>query len=64
MKEIRKFNDEYENWIMLEIQLFYKFFYKLLIWWMIICKWKSVINDGLKWKPIRDWLHQHFVKIL
>ena len=27
MKEIRKFNDEYENWIMLEIQTILQIFF-------------------------------------
>ena len=27
--------------------------YKLLMWWMIINKWKNDINGGSKWKPIR-----------
>ena len=34
------------------------------MWWVIIGKWKSDINDGSRWKPIRDWLQQYFIKIL
>ena len=31
---------------------------------MIIGKWKYDINDGPRWKPIKSWPHQHFVKML
>ena len=31
---------------------------------MIIGKWKNDINGGTKWKPIRNWPHQYFVKML
>ena len=27
-------------------------------------KWKNDINGGPRWKPIKGWPHQHFVKIL
>ena len=47
-----------------DTKFFYKKFYKPLMWWMIIGKWKSDINDKPRWKPIRSWTHQHFVKIL
>ena len=47
-----------------EANYFTKKFYKLLIWWVIIGKWKNGINGGSRWKLIRDWSHQHFVKIL
>ena len=50
--------------IMLGIQTILQKNYKLLMWWMIIGKWKSDINDGSRWKPIRGWSHQHFVKML
>ena len=33
---------------------FIKKIYKLLMWWMIISKWKNDINDGSKWISIRD----------
>ena len=48
--------------IMLEIQIFLQNI--LLIWWVITGKWKSDINGKPRWKPIRDWLYQNFVKIL
>ena len=35
----------------------------MLMWWVIINKWKSDINGKPKWKPIRGWSHQHFVKM-
>ena len=28
---------------------------------MIIGKWKSDINGGLRWKIIKGWPHQHFI---
>ena len=34
------------------------------MWWVVIGKWKSNINSGSKWKPIRNLSHQQFVKIL
>ena len=38
--------------------------YKLLMWWVIIGKEKSDFNDGLRWKLIRGWPYQYFVKML
>ena len=35
--------------------------YKLLMWRIIISKWKNDINGGSRWKLIRDWPHQHFI---
>ena len=29
---------------------------------MINGRWKSDINSGSRWQPIRDWSYQHFVK--
>ena len=49
---------------MLGIQTILQKNYKLLMWWMIIGKWKSDINDGSKWKPKKGWPYQYFVKIL
>ena len=31
--------------------------------WLLVNK-KNDINGGPRWKPIRNWPHQHFVKIL
>ena len=33
---------------------FYKIFYELLIWLVVISKWKSDVNGGSKWKPIKS----------
>ena len=30
---------------------FTTFFYKLLMWWMIINKWKNNVNDEPRWEP-------------
>ena len=30
---------------------FYNIFYKLLMWWMIINKWKNNVNDEPRWEP-------------
>ena len=49
---------------MLDIQTILQKFNKLLMWWVISGKWKGDINSGFRWKPITDWPHQHFVKIL
>ena len=32
------------------------------MWWVIIDRWESDINGGLRWKPIRGYSHEHFVK--
>ena len=29
---------------------------------MIINKWKNDISDRSRWKSIRAWSHQHFIK--
>ena len=50
---------------MLEIQtILQKNIYKLLMRWVIIGKWKNDIIGGPKWKLIRGWSHQYFVKML
>ena len=42
-----------------DTNFFTKFFYKLLMWWVII---GSDVNNGPRWKPIRSWIHQQFEK--
>ena len=32
--------------------------------WLLVNEKKNDINCGPKWKPIRGWPHQHFVKLL
>ena len=34
------------------------------MWWVFIGKWNSDTNGGTKWKLIRGWPHQQFVKML
>ena len=31
--------------------------------WLLVNE-KVILMVGFRWKPIRGWLHQHFVKIL
>ena len=38
-------NEWFNDSIMLEIQKNLQKFYKLLMWWIIISKWKNDIND-------------------
>ena len=43
------------KWIMLKIQIILQKFYKLLMWWVIIGKWKIDINGEPRWKSIKGW---------
>ena len=45
---IKKNNAKDTNYIIKKI-------YKMLMWWMIIGKWKSEINGRSRWKPIKGW---------
>ena len=49
---------------MLKIQTTLQIFLQNADVWVIIDKWKSNINGGAKWKPIRSSSHQNFVKML
>ena len=49
---------------MLEIQIILQKFLQTADLVSNYYKWKSDINGGPKWKLIKDWLHQHFVKML
>ena len=51
-------------WIILEIQIILQNFLRIADVGVIIDKWKSDINGGPTWKPIRGWSYQHFVKML
>ena len=44
-----------------DINFFPTFFYKLLMWWVVIDKRKSDINGRLRW---RSWSYQQFITVL
>ena len=55
----------YREGVMIEnrdTNFFTKKIYKLLMWWVIIDKWKNDINGGSRWKLVRNWLQQQFIK--